>query len=213
MKIAIFQFSLFGINTYLLYDEKSRECVVIDPGMFQKEEEKSISDFIEKNGLKLTNIINTHLHLDHAAGNNYLKMKYEVPVLAHEGDSFLGEAMQQQAQMFGLPVKFDGVSVTRFLKDGDVIKVGDEELKVIEVPGHSKGSIALYDAKDKFVVVGDALFQGSIGRTDLPGGNHSELITNIREKLFSLPDDTIVYPGHGDPTTIGKEKRTNPFLI
>lgn len=212
MKIAIFQFSLFGINTYLVYDDKSKECVAIDPGMWRKEEEKAIIDFIEKNSLKLTHVINTHLHLDHAAGNNFLKLKYDVPILAHKGDESLGKLLQEQARMFGLNIKFEGTVVTQYIKEGDSIKIGNESLKVIEVPGHSKGSIALYDEKDNFVIVGDALFEGSIGRTDLPGGNGTELIMSIKEKLLTLPDDTTVYAGHGNPTTIGQEKKNNPFL-
>lgn len=213
MKIAIFQFSLFGINTYVVYDEISKECIVIDPGMVSKEEETALTNFIEENNLKITNIINTHLHLDHAAGNNYLKLKYQVPVSAHAGDEFLGGMLQNQAKMFGLPLQIDGVEISQYLKEGDIIKLGNEVLKVIEVPGHSKGSIALYSEKDNFIIVGDALFEGSIGRTDLPGGDYNELITSIKNKLLTLPPDTVVYSGHGSPTSIGKEKISNPFLI
>ena len=208
----MFQFSLFGINTYLVYDPVTLCCAVIDPGMIHKEEENAISDYILKNNLKLTHIINTHLHIDHVAGDNYLKKKYEAPLLANAGDLFLLKNLQAQAELFGLPIKFDAIEIDQNLEPGEVIKIGKGELKVIGVPGHSKGSITLYDPRDKFLIAGDALFQGSIGRTDLPGGNHSELLKNIKENLFSLPDDTVVYPGHGPSTTIGAEKKFNPFF-
>ncbi len=212
MKVAIFQFSLFGINTYVVVDSATRQCAVIDPGMMGAEEEQAMVNFISKHELTVTHIINTHLHLDHAVGNEFLKNKYNVPVLAAEADLPLGERMQQQAMMFGINEKFSGVEISEFLTDGEVIKIGDGELEVIAVPGHSQGSVALYDRKDNFVIVGDALFQGSVGRTDLPGGNHAQLIESIRKRLLTLPDDTVVYPGHGPATTIGDEKRYNPFL-
>lgn len=212
MKVALFQFSLFGINTYVVYDPATTCCAIIDPGMLGLQEEKAMADFVSKNNLKVTHIINTHLHLDHAVGNNFLKDTYKVPVLAHKDDEPLGERMQQQAYMFGINEKFNGVEISDYLTDGEIIKIGNGELKVLCVPGHSPGSVALYDKEDGFVIAGDALFKGSIGRTDLPGGNHSQLISSIRDKLLTLPDDTIVYPGHGPATTIGDEKRSNPYL-
>lgn len=212
MKIVIFQFSLFGINTYLIYDPESLECAIVDPGMSNPSEEKAITDYIEKNNLKLTHIINTHLHIDHAAGIPFLRKKYGAPLLAHIGDSGLGKRVDMQARMFGLDMDLDSIEISQYIEDGDKIKIGNGELEVIAVPGHSKGSIALYDKEDKFLISGDALFQGSIGRTDLPGGNYRELIDNITTRLFSLPDDTVVYPGHGPSTTIGIEKRSNPFF-
>ncbi len=212
MKVAIFQFSLFGINTYVVYDKESAECVVIDPGMINEEERDAISSFIRDNNLKLTNIINTHLHIDHAIADNYLKRLYNVPVKANILDKPLGERMQQQAYMFGINDSFEGVEISDFISDGDVIKIGKGELKVIAVPGHSQGSMAFYDKTGGFVIVGDALFKGSIGRTDLPGGDYDTLISSIKTRLLTLPDKTIVYPGHGEPTTIGDEKRLNPYL-
>ena len=212
MKVAIFQFSLFGINTYVVYDPATKECVIIDPGRINREEEKAMTEFIRKNSLIVDSVINTHLHIDHAVGNSFLKKEYDTTVLANDADLPLGERMQQQAQMFGLTGSFQGIEVTQFIKAGDRIKVGDGELEVIEVPGHSRGSVALYDREDGFVIVGDALFQGSIGRTDLPGGDYPTLISSIKNGLLTLPDNTIVYPGHGSPTTIGEEKRFNPYL-
>lgn len=212
MKIAVFQFKLFGINTYVVYDPSTRDCAVIDPGMMDKEEQEAMSRFIMTNKLKVTNIINTHLHLDHVVGNNYLKKAYDAPVLAHKDDVPLGERIKQQALMFGINMVVDDVKVDKFLNDGDTIKIGNGELKVICVPGHSLGSIALYDEADHFVIVGDALFKGSIGRTDLPGGDYRQLIGSIRNRLLTLPGDTVVYSGHGEPSTIADEKRFNPFL-
>ncbi|MDE6577550.1 MAG: MBL fold metallo-hydrolase [Muribaculaceae bacterium] len=212
MKVAIFQFQLFGINTYVVYDQTTHKCAVIDPGMLGEEEEEAMSEFLKRNNLTLTNVINTHLHIDHAVGNRYLRDKFKAPVLAHRDDEPLGSRMQQQAIMFGINNNFDELIIDKYLEDGDIIKIGNGELEVIAVPGHSLGSIALYDKADNFVIVGDALFQGSIGRTDLPGGNYNQLINSIKSRLFSLPDNTVVYPGHGNPTTIGAEKRSNPFL-
>ena len=213
MKIVLFQFSLFGINTYLIYDPESKECVIIDPGMSSPDEEKAIENFINDNNLILTNIINTHLHIDHAAGIPFLRKKYGAPLLSHKSDEFLGQGLNQQARMFSLNLSLDNIEISQYLKDGDKIKIGGGELEVISIPGHSPGSVVLYDSKDKFLISGDALFQGSIGRTDLPGGNYRELIENINKRLLTLPDDTVVFPGHGPSTTIGEEKKNNPFLV
>lgn len=212
MKIAIFQYKLFGINTYVVVDPETKDCAVVDPGMSDKEEEKAIENFINRNNLRLTQVINTHLHIDHVAGNNFLKQKYGVEAYANEKDNFLAKNIKAQAQMFGLGDNFEDIVIDKNLNPGDIIKIGKEELEVLEVPGHSKGSIALYDKKDGFVITGDALFNGSIGRTDLPGGDYKELLSNIKNNLFNLPDETVVYPGHGPSTTIGNEKRTNPFF-
>ena len=212
MQVAIFQFSLFGINTYLVFDPQSKECAIIDPGMSTPEEELAIENFIAEKGLTLTQIINTHLHIDHVAGIPYLREKFGVPVKAHEGDRFLGEGLDQQARMFGLNMNLGEIEISEYLKPGDKIKIGEGELEVLSVPGHSKGSIALYDKAGGYIITGDALFQGSIGRTDLPGGDYSELIESISKELLSLPDETAVLPGHGPASTIGEEKRTNPFL-
>lgn len=212
MKVAIFQFSLFGINTYIVSDPSSGECIVVDPGMISDEERQAIDEYISKNSLKLVGVVNTHLHIDHAAGNSYLEKKYGVGTKASKLDLPFGGRMKQQARMFGLPEAFDDVEISEFLEDGDKIKIGNGALEVIAVPGHSQGSIALYDREDGFVIAGDALFNGSIGRTDLPGGDFDTLIQSIRQKLLSLPDSTVVYPGHGPATTIGDEKRHNPYL-
>lgn len=212
MKLVKFGFSLFGINTYVVVDEATKKCAVVDPGMIEPEEENALVNYIERNGLTVTHVINTHLHVDHAVGDKFVADKFKVPVLGHKSDETLGARMQQQAMMFGMREKLDAVSLTSYLEDGDKVKVGEGELDVLHVPGHSTGSIALYDPEGKYVIVGDALFDGSIGRTDLPGGDFRTLINSIRSKLLTLPDDTTVYPGHGPATTIGREKKYNPYL-
>lgn len=212
MKISQFQFSLFGINTYVVSDPASGKCAVIDPGMITPEEEQAIVDFIESNRLTLTHIINTHLHIDHAAGVNFLRQRYGAPVFAHPADFPLGERIDAQAQMFGVREKLRNIDGIKPLSDNEIIHIGEGELQVIHIPGHSRGSIALYDRNDGFLIGGDILFAGSIGRTDLPGGSYDDLISGIKARLMTLPPDTIVYPGHGPATTIGHEMRSNPFL-
>lgn len=212
MKVVKFEFSLLGINTYIVYDPVSLECAIIDPGMMYEEEEKAMLDFINRNKLKVTHLINTHLHVDHAAGNKFISEQFKVPVKAHREDEFLGNRLQIQAAAFEISGAFDNVTISTYLEDGDIIKLGDSQLIVIHVPGHSPGSIALYSPEDNFVITGDALFAGSIGRTDFPGGNMQTLLDSIKNKLLTLPVNTVVYSGHGPETTIGIEKRSNPFL-
>lgn len=213
MQVAIFQFSLFGINTYLIFDPDTKECAIIDPGMSNPEEEQAIEKFIADKGLRLTQIINTHLHIDHVAGIPFLQRRYGAPLMAHEEDKYLSDGIVKQANMFGLNLPLENIEISEYIKAGDKIKIGNGVLDVIEVPGHSKGSIALYDKDGGYLITGDALFQGSIGRTDLPGGNYKQLINSIESELLSLPDETVVFPGHGPSSTIGEEKRSNPFLI
>lgn len=209
---AKFEFSLFGINTYVVYDEDTRECAIIDPGMMGIEEENAMKNFIRRENLKVRHLINTHLHIDHAVGNRFVENEYGVPVSANKADEPLLQRIREQAEMFGIREKVHVTDIGRFLKDGDEIQIGNGRLKVLQVPGHSQGSIALYAEPEGIVFSGDALFAGSVGRTDLPGGNHQQLIRSIREKLLTLPLSVIVYPGHGEPTTIGNELRSNPFL-
>lgn len=213
LKVARFGFQLFGINTYVVYDPEAKEAAIIDPGMSQAEEFKALERFIGREDLKVTHLINTHLHIDHAIADNWVKMKYDVPLEGNPADAPLGERMKQQAQMFGLRAEEVAVEIDRPLKEGDTVKIGRGELKVLHVPGHSPGSICLYDEADDFVIVGDTLFEGSIGRTDLMGGNHRQLVDAIKNKLLTLPKETMVLSGHGDKTTIGREWESNPYLI
>lgn len=212
LKIAKFTFYMFGINTYVVYDPVSHEAAVIDPGMSRQEEFDAMEKFIVRENLKVTHLINTHLHVDHAIADGWVSEKYGVPVEAHEDDATLGAIIPQQAQRFGIREGAGRVEIGHQLKEGDVIRIGGGELKVLHVPGHSPGSIALYDEADRFVIVGDTLFEGSIGRTDLMGGSHSQLVDAINKKLMSLPEDVVVFPGHGDSTTIGRERQMNPYL-
>ncbi len=212
MNIANFVFQLFGINTYVVWDDDSLQAAVVDPGMSSAEENEAVAKFLKKNNLQLKYIINTHLHVDHVAGNKYIIDNYKVPVLANKEDMNLGKLMKRQVEAFQLPFNVADVAIDRFINDGDEIALGDKCLKVLCVPGHSRGSVALYDAEGGFVITGDALFCGSIGRTDLPGGNHAQLVESVCTKLMTLPPDTVAYPGHGGPTTIALELKYNPFV-
>lgn len=212
MKIAIFQLMLFQVNCYVVYDPEAKEAAIIDPGIIDNREIEAIDSFLTKNQLKVVAVVNTHLHIDHVVANQGLSDKYGVDVMAHEDDKFLGDRLKQQAAEFGLPFKMDNAGVTKYLHDGEKIRIGNGELEVIHLPGHSPGGIGLYDAKDGFLISGDSLFEGSIGRTDLPGGNLAKLLESVKKRLYTLPDETVVYPGHGPATTIGEEKKNNPFV-
>ncbi|MDE6860887.1 MAG: MBL fold metallo-hydrolase [Duncaniella sp.] len=212
MKISRFVFNMFGINTYVMWDEKTREAAIIDPGMIDDKERKAIDSLIERNGLKVTQLLNTHMHLDHIFGNSYVKNKYGLDIKAHNDDNFLGLTLNDQASRFHLPLKLTDTGLDVELHDGDRIYLGEEYVDVLAVPGHSPGSVALYCPESGFVITGDALFKGSIGRTDLPKGNHRQLIDSIEKKLFTLPPNTVVLPGHGPETTIGHEMNHNPYF-
>lgn len=212
MKIVRFVFNSFGVNTYLVYDTVTLECAVVDPGMSCEREEKKFISFIEQNALRPTHLINTHLHIDHALGNNFVSNYYRLDVEANTADAFLAERIREQAVMFGMSTNIGNSAINIALSGGMKIHIGDGILHVLEVPGHSPGSIALYDAGDGFVITGDALFEKSIGRTDLPGGDLRTLIFSINKELLTLPPHTIVYPGHGNPTSIESELRYNPYL-
>ena len=214
LKIHRFIFNPFEENTYVLVDSQNKSAVVIDPGMWNNREREAFDRFINDNGINITQIINTHMHLDHCFGDNYVRDRYGVKIGASAGDAYLGKGISEQARRFGLSGMFpsDGVTADVYLEDGDTVKVGDSSLKVIAVPGHSPGGLALYCAEQGFVLTGDSLFEGSIGRTDLDGGDHAALVRSIRERLLSLPGDTDVFPGHGPQTTIKAEVLTNPYI-
>lgn len=203
---------MFGINTYVVYDSDSRQAAIVDPGMSRQEEFDAMEKFILRENLTVTHLINTHLHIDHAIADNWVAQKYGLPVEAHPEDATLGLILPQQAQRFGIKGVDAKVEIGRELKGGDVVKIGSGVLDVLHVPGHSPGSIALYAPVEGFVIVGDTLFEGSIGRTDLMGGDYGTLVRAISERLLSLPPDTVVYPGHGNHTTVAREKDSNPYL-
>lgn len=212
MKTARFEFNLFGENTYIIWDPETLDAAIVDPGMQTDNEEKIFADFIASNGLHPVHLINTHLHLDHTLGDDFVSATYGLGLEAAAPDDFLGKDRSAQARLFHLDFgNLAPLTINKVLHAGDTIKVGEGELKVISVPGHTPGSIALYCAKDRFVLTGDALFRGSIGRTDLPGGNGDELRRSIRANLLTLPADTTVLPGHGPSTSIAME-RSNPWV-
>ncbi|BEI56750.1 MULTISPECIES: MBL fold metallo-hydrolase [Butyricimonas] len=211
MKIKVFTNNPWQENTIVLYDETG-EAVVIDCGCFSKEEGQRLKSFLAENQLTPVALLNTHLHIDHIFGNNFMLDEFGLSARAHEADSFWVEDAERYAAMLGVKGITPPPALGEYLKDGDVVKFGHSELKVIHVPGHSPGGLCFYSEKDRLLIAGDVLFQGSIGRADLPGGDMNQLLNGIREKLFVLPDDVRVIPGHGGFSTIGEEKRMNPFF-
>ncbi len=210
LKIKCFEFSPIQENTYILYNEFN-ECAIIDPGCYYDDEKDALVDFINKMDLKPQMLLNTHCHLDHVFGNKFVAEKYGLTLQLHQNEKFVLDFAPRSGLMYNLPFdNYQGDFI--YLSEGDVLKLGTDELKVIEAPGHSPGHICFYCAEQHFMISGDVLFNRSIGRTDLPGGDLDQLLKNIREKLFVLPEETIVYCGHGPATNIGDEKRENPFL-
>ncbi len=210
MTIKKFVFSPFSENTYIVYDQTA-ECIIIDPGCFDQYEQMQLGEYISDNKLKPVHVLNTHCHLDHVFGNNFLARTYGLKSEIHRNDLELLRKTSSYAQSFGLQME-QPEDAGKFLSESDTILFGNSELKLFHIPGHSPGHLAFYNTTEKIVFCGDILFKGSIGRTDLPGGNFETLISGIKTKLFSLPDDTVVYSGHGENTSIGAEKRTNPFV-
>ena len=209
-KIKFFTFNPIGENTYILYNE-SKQCIIIDPGCYFEEENEQLKGFITQNELNPTQLLNTHCHLDHVFGNKMISETYHLTLQMHEKETPVLAYAPTSGLMYNMP--FDNyVGEFILLKEGDTVLLGQDELKVIEVPGHSPGSICFYCAKQNFLIGGDVLFQGSIGRTDLPLGDHETLLLHIKNKLLVLPEETVVHSGHGLPTTIGAEKANNPYL-
>lgn len=212
MKIKTFEFNPLGVNTYVLYD-RTGECIVVDASCFFPDENKLLLNFILDNNLVVKHLVNTHLHFDHIFGVNFLASQFGLKLLVHRDDIVLLENLSQQLQLFGFNTNVDyRPEISGFLAENDVVSFGEQQLKVLHVPGHSPGSIVFYNEKEKLALVGDVLFNGSIGRTDLLEGSFEQLTEGIRTKLFTFPDDTEVYPGHGPKTTIGQERRYNPFV-
>ena len=210
LKIKSFVFSPIQENTYLLYNEFN-QCAIIDPGCYFDAEEEVLTQFIKDNSLTVIHLLNTHCHLDHVFGNKYVAETYSLTPQIHKNEEQVLAFAPTSGLMYDLP--FDNYTgQLLFLKEGDVVTIGKDELVVIEAPGHSPGHICFYNKAQGFLIGGDVLFNRSIGRTDLPGGNYDELIKNIKEKLLVLPNKTIVYSGHGETTTIGEEKVENPYL-
>ena len=210
LTVKVFEFNPVQENTYVLYNEE-KSAIVVDPGCYFENERRQLKDFITENQLTPTNLVNTHCHLDHVFGNRFVAETWKKPLQIHERERLVLDYAPISGEQYNLPFEnYEGEII--YLKEGDVIKLGQDELQVIFAPGHAPGHICLYHAKQQFLIAGDVLFRMSIGRTDIPGGNHNTLIRSIREKLFVLPDEVVVYPGHGPSTTIGFEKANNPFL-
>jgi glyoxylase-like metal-dependent hydrolase (beta-lactamase superfamily II) len=210
IKVEKFVVNPLGENSFVVYDETG-ECIFIDPGFFYDDEHQDIRNFIKENNLIPVKITNTHCHFDHIMGVEFVRNEFKIPFQAHTDDAFWVEKATQQATVFGF--EMNAVApIDAFLIENDFVEFGNSKLKIIHVPGHSPGHVVFYSEADKILIAGDVLFYGSIGRTDLPGGNYQSLISNIIKKLFTLPDDTTVFCGHGPETKLGFEKRTNPFL-
>lgn len=210
IQIKSFVCNPYQENTYILFDD-SRECVIIDPGMYTGNEQNEILKFIAENKLKPVLLLNTHCHIDHVLGNKFVYESYGLLPQFHQGEEIVLNSVITYAPQMGIRYEISPLP-EQYLPDSGTIKFGESELEIIFAPGHSPAHLCFYSQKDCFLIGGDVLFYRSIGRTDLPGGNHDLLIKNIREKLFSLPDTCRVYPGHGPSTSIGFEKQHNPFL-
>ncbi|UYZ57742.1 MBL fold metallo-hydrolase [Hymenobacter latericus] len=211
MIVSGFTFNAFSESTYLLHDA-SGACAIVDPGCYDRAEQQQLRQFILDQGLRVALLLNTHCHIDHVFGNQFVLDTWPgTPFLIHEADLATLRAVPTYAPVYGFP-HYRPAEPTGFLQPGEPLTFGETELEVRFAPGHAPGHVVFYHAPSKVVIGGDVLFQSSIGRTDLPGGDFDTLIRSIREQLFSLPDDVTVYPGHGPATIIGVERRTNPFL-
>ncbi len=210
LNVVFFTFNAFEENTYLISNDK-QQCWIVDPGMYYPEELDIIKNYITEKGLTPKGIINTHGHLDHIFGVQALQDTYGIDFGIHELEQPVLDRGADTAAMFGFE-KLDVPKVSYYIKENTPLQLGDDKVDVLLVPGHSPGSIAFYYEAGKWVISGDALFAGGIGRTDLPGGDHATLLNSIRTQLFSLPADTQVLSGHGSPTFIGQEKKYNQFL-
>lgn len=209
IKIQSFVFGPFMENTYILSDE-TLECIIIDPGCYEKEEQEVITNYISDNNLKVVKLLNTHCHIDHVLGNDFIKEKYKVTLATHKIEEPLLKAVKTYAPNYGF-ANYHEADIDDFIDEGDIVQFGNSQLEILFVPGHSPGHIAFYHREQKFCIGGDVLFQGSIGRTDLPGGDFNTLIQSIHQKIFPLGDGFTVYCGHGPSTTVGEEKKSNPF--
>ncbi|AEI50147.1 MBL fold metallo-hydrolase [Runella slithyformis] len=210
IQIQSFEFSPFAENTYVLYDE-TNEAVVIDPGCLMQSEKETLSRFIEQEGLKVTMLLQTHAHLDHVFGSAYVKRKYGVKMYMHKNELPILSSVENRCQLWGIR-GYEPVEADAFLEEGDVITFGHSTLETLFVPGHAPGHLAFVNHTQRFVIGGDVLFRGSVGRTDFPLCDHAALIRSIQTKFMTLEDDYQVFAGHMEPTTIGRERRTNPFL-
>lgn len=210
LQLRYFTFNPFQENTYLLYTD-NKEAVIVDPGMYNAQERSAIKEFIKANDLNLVKLLNTHTHIDHVFGNHFIFNEYGLKPWLHKEDEVVLQMAERSAEVYQLDYDHSS-EIEGYLTEGDEVKIGDAVLKCLFVPGHSPGHLVFVNEEGNFAIGGDVLFRGSIGRTDLPGGDHETLLSMIREKIFTLPENMTIYPGHGDPTTVGYEKENNPFF-
>lgn len=210
LTVQPFTFNPVQENTYVIYNE-NKECCIIDPGCYFASEEKQLKDFIQDNGLKPVLLLNTHCHLDHIFGNRFVATQYGLQLHLHELEKPVLDHGPASGQLWQLPFEnYEGE--LKYLREGEHVMLGNEILEVLFTPGHSPGSVSFYSKDHRFIISGDVLFQGSVGRTDLPGGDFEVLERSIKTQLYTLPPDVIVHPGHGEATTIGDEMKSNPFV-
>lgn len=211
MQIQVFTFNQFFENTIIVFD-KTKECVIIDPGCYTISEKDTLQKYISTNNLIPVKLINTHCHIDHILGNNFIAKTYDLELEMNANDMELIKSSNEIAQLYGFTDYEMSPLPKKFLNEGDTLEFGNSQFKILFTPGHAPGHISLYSKKDGLLISGDVLFNNSIGRTDLPGGNYDLLIESIKNKILTLNDNTIVYCGHGPSTTIGNERLNNPFL-
>lgn len=209
--VTCLTFNPFQENTYLVHDETG-ECVIFDPGCYEASERRELTNKVQALGLTPVRLINTHCHLDHVFGNRFVADTWGLALEIHPLEAPVLAAVPRVCEMYGLPIPEESPEPLTSLKAGEYIRFGNTELLQLFTPGHSPGSVSFYCALSKFVIAGDVLFYGSIGRTDLPGGDHDTLIHAIKTELLPLGDDITVYPGHGPATRMGYERKNNPFL-
>lgn len=212
LTVQKFTFSPFSENTYVLYDENN-EAIIIDPGCFERWEEEELEGFIKNNKLTVKRLLNTHAHIDHVFGNKFCMDTWGLKLELHEKDIPTLKRMPAAAQLWGIKGYKESPMPELFLHEGQQIKLGNNVLDIVFVPGHAPGHVAFICHAQKFVIGGDVLFEGSIGRVDLPGGSLEVLMQSIKNKFLVLGDDYVVYSGHGNETTIGRERKMNPFIL
>ncbi len=212
MHIVKFTVNPFGENTYILRSSTSNKAIVVDPGMMTAPEREAVDGYITQNGLEPQCILVTHMHVDHVASAAWLAGKYGLRIMASKADAALAASLPSQAARFGLKIEVNPIDDYDTIGDGDSLSLDGEAINVLASPGHSPGGLAYYLPQSGAVLVGDSLFLGSIGRTDLPGGSHEQLVESIKAKILPLPSDTVVLPGHGPQTSVADEKAHNPYL-
>tara|TARA_Y100000588_G_scaffold317077_1_gene345936 strand:- start:2111 stop:2749 length:639 start_codon:yes stop_codon:yes gene_type:complete len=211
MKVKAFTFNPFQENTYIVYDD-TKECLIIDPGCYSYEEQTTLKKFILSEKLKPVKLINTHCHIDHILGNRFASNEWNIELYMHQADLPLLKEAKNISKIYGFENYEESPSPKHFLDEGDKILFGETSFEILFTPGHAPGHICLYNNQNNILIAGDVIFQNSIGRTDLPGGNHETLINSIIKKIFTLPNQTEIFCGHGPSTNLGFEKKHNPFL-